>query len=806
MGYKKNMDTDKISEIINDLYLFYRVFVASHFAENLPAPHIKKLSRELMKLYDGSDESYKRLCVAMPPRHSKSSLITLSFPMWLIFHNPNLDILIITNSGALSEKFGIQLREYIDEYGKYFNVYLSDVKKSSSYLMFCDAEKKLYNGSIRLVGKGGSITGTNADVLIIDDPYKGLEEEFTATALEKMNNYYDTIIEQRIEPHTIEVILHTRWNPISNDTPVLTYNRGWTVHGDLKEGDYVFHPNGNPTKVIKVHPPVQVDNCFEFSNGDKIISGNHHLWKVYDWGNRKERLMETHEIMERKTLIGKKSRSNFLVENHNCLNYEYREVPIDPYWLGLWLGDGHHKRPSISIEKGDEKYACETTDYKVIRYDKPNGNCLEAFYTHQNLLDELKDIGVYGNKHIPEIYLHNSYDVRMKLLAGLIDSDGHVEKNTNRVAFINTNKTLLKQTHELITGLGFNVKIDKRPLELINKYKENSNLKIHSNKDCYALRFTPHLPIPTKIPRKKIKGNGVSKRIGLVKKYKLESVVGNCITVDADDGMYLVGKNLTPTHNSHDLQGYLKENDAESYKFMELPAIQNDGTPLWEQRYTIKELEKKRERMGVRMFNAIYQQTPMDEDSDFFDLSKLKTGKPQHAKLVGKCRAWDIAASTDEKGDANDYTVGALMELYDDNSVCISDIVRGQYGTYVKEIIKETAMSDGLDTHVVIETGVAGAGKLLYAEYKEQLRGFILEQALPVTSKEDRATPFRNAMLDGLIYIDVGDDVKKTFKVELGGFPFSIHDDQVDAVSHGFNYLCRMDKGITPDLMYLDLF
>lgn len=607
------MNKDKISEIVNDLYLFYRVFVSSHFTENQPAPHIKKLSRELMRLYEGTDESYKRLCVAMPPRHpcdcdtpvyttkgwkkhgdlevgdyvlspkrrpikvinvlppvdvdncfefsngdkivsgdehlwlfedynnnetrlftteevmnretfvgdsylanfkipfnksklislvnkykvkprkgncitvdskdgiylvgrhltpthnSKSSLITLAFPMWLIFHDPNQDILIITNSGSLSEKFGIQLREYIDEYGKYFNVYLSDVKKSSSYLMFCDKDGKLYNGSIRLVGKGGSITGTNADVLIIDDPYKGLDEEFTPTALEKMNNYYDTIIEQRLEPHSIEIVLHTRWR-------------------------------------------------------------------------------------------------------------------------------------------------------------------------------------------------------------------------------------------------------------------------------------------------------------------------------------------------NNDIQGYLKQNDAESYKFIELPAILEDGTPLWKERYSIKDLEKKRERMGVRMFNAIYQQKPMDEDSDFFDLSKLKSGKPTHAKLVGKCRAWDIAASTDEQGDANDYTVGVLMELYDDNSVCITDIVRGQFGTYVKEIIKETAMFDGIDTHIVIETGVAGAGKLLYADWKEHLRGYIVEQALPVTSKEDRATPFKNAMLDGLVYIDVGDDVKKDFKLELGGFPFTLHDDQVDSASHGFNYLCRMDKGISPDLLYLDIF
>ena len=61
------MDKDKISKIINDLYLFYRVFVASHFAENVPAPHIKMLSRELMRLYEGSDKNFKRLCVAMPP-------------------------------------------------------------------------------------------------------------------------------------------------------------------------------------------------------------------------------------------------------------------------------------------------------------------------------------------------------------------------------------------------------------------------------------------------------------------------------------------------------------------------------------------------------------------------------------------------------------------------------------------------------------------------------------------------------------------------------------------------------------------
>ena len=221
------MEEKQLKRIVNDLYLFYRVIVGSSFNENLPAPHIKSLSKELMKMYKGE---YMRLCVAMPPRFSKSSMITLAYPLWLIFHNPNLNILIVNNSSSLSEKFGIELREFIGEYGEYFNVYLSDVKKSQSFFKFCDIDGKLYRGSIRLVGAGGSITGHSADYIIVDDPYKGLSEEFTPTALQKKIDWFNIIIEQRIEPHTRLLLLHTRWN-------------SYDLQGYLKENhpsDYKF--------------------------------------------------------------------------------------------------------------------------------------------------------------------------------------------------------------------------------------------------------------------------------------------------------------------------------------------------------------------------------------------------------------------------------------------------------------------------------------------------------------------------------------------------------------------------------------
>lgn len=796
------MEDKRIEQVVNDLYLFYRGIVAKKFTENVPAPHIQSLSKELMKLYRGD---YHRLCVAMPPRHAKSSMISLAFPLWLIFHNPNLNILIINNSSELSMKFGLELREMFYEYGKYFNVYLSKLKQSQTFFKFCDSEEKLYSGSVRLVGASGSITGHDADYIIVDDPYKGLAEELTPTALQKKVDWFNIIVEQRIEPHTRIVILHTRWHPASMDTPILTFNRGWTTHGDLKVGDYVFQPNGKPTKVVKVHPPVPVDNCFEFANGDKIVTGDHHLWKIYDWGNRKEGLMETHKIMERPTLVGvKNTRSNFLVDNHEPLQYSHKEVPIDPYWFGLWLGDGHHKRPSISVDANDT-ISTDSTPYDVVRYDKGNGNCLDAFYTHQGLTEKLRELGVFGNKHIPDVYLHNSFDVRMELLAGLLDSDGSVEKSTNRVAFVNTNKTLLKQVHELITGLGFNVKVDERLAEATNKYKKNSNsLPIVSYGDAYALRFTPHLPIPTKVPRKKIEGDGVSKRVGLIDKYKVEEEIGNCITVEAEDGMYLIGKNLTPTHNSEDIQGWLKKNDAEAYKFIEYPAILEDGTPMWKERYKIEELEKKREVMGHRMFESIYQQHPLDDDTEFFDMRKVKYYDPQIPPLM-TVRGWDIA-SADETDDLNDFTAGIKMCLLPNDEVLITDMVHGKFGGNVKNEILNTCYKDGMDTRVLIETGVAGAGKLLFAEYSEVLKPYIVEQALPVTSKVDRATPLANAVLDGKVYISIKDEEKlKKLKDEFNSFPAGVHDDIVDASAHCYNFLCRQDKGINPDILFIDL-
>ena len=202
-------DLERINEVTENLFNFYEKFVTVDYVDSdVKVPHIEILAEELNKVHKGETN---RLCVSMPPRHSKSSMVTLAFPLWLIFHNPNLNILIVNAEASLSENFGIRLREAVKRYGWIFNVYLSDVKHSSTHLMFETRKGDLHLGSIRLVGASGSITGQDADYLIIDDPYKGFED-ITPTLLQKKIDWFNTIIEQRIEPQTKLIVLHTRWH------------------------------------------------------------------------------------------------------------------------------------------------------------------------------------------------------------------------------------------------------------------------------------------------------------------------------------------------------------------------------------------------------------------------------------------------------------------------------------------------------------------------------------------------------------------------------------------------------------------
>ena len=244
---------------------------------------------------------------------------------------------------------------------------------------------------------------------------------------------------------------------------------------------------------------------------------------------------------------------------------------------------------------------------------------------------------------------------------------------------------------------------------------------------------------------------------------------------------------------TNDIIGYLQRTQPEDYKFIELAALNPSETDcIWKERYDVNFFQDRREEIGERLFNALYQQKPLDTTGDFFNLDYLRF-ESINVPLASQVRSWDLAYSNDEKGERNDYTAGILMQRTKDNYYIITDLLHGQYGENLIQTIKSTARLDTPNIPILIETGTSGgAAEYLFNEYKNNyLQGYNVTQSRPIGAKVDRASPFRDAILDGRIIIDLPDHSRQKLIEQLRSFPLGKHDDIIDAVSYAYNYLSQ---------------
>lgn len=189
----------------------YDIYSTLTVKDSIPAQHVKYISDLLVETVLDDDKP-DRLTVSQPPRTAKSSLITLSFPFWLIFIKPDLNILIVNYSQTLADDFGMKLRQLFLDHKDFLaqqDIYLSDKQRSKSYFMFENSKGELL-GSIKLVGVGGAITGRDVDICIADDLIKGFSD-CTPTLLEKLYSWFQNILVPRLEPHSKLILLGTRW-------------------------------------------------------------------------------------------------------------------------------------------------------------------------------------------------------------------------------------------------------------------------------------------------------------------------------------------------------------------------------------------------------------------------------------------------------------------------------------------------------------------------------------------------------------------------------------------------------------------
>lgn len=344
------------------------------------------------------------------------------------------------------------------------------------------------------------------------------------------------------------------WKGLPLDTEIPTLE-GWSTIAELKEGDTIFDKNGKPTKIIhksKIH----LNPCYKitFDNGDSIIADHEHRWLVSfkapkHCSGYKEQIMTTEELSKYLETIQDKTSYNIpRILNPKPLQLKEVVLPIDPYVLGCWLGDNEVTN-DILEEKLRRGYAPE-----------------------KDISPELKELNLINNKHIPNIYQRASYEQRLDLLRGLMDTNGYY--NTKSKIFVM--KTLQDRLHndfiKLLSSLG------------INSVESDKILK---EKEChqYSVNFSTLGLNPFLVKNQELlypsKDSCTYRKIVRVELTK--TVQTQCLEVDSPTHTFLCTNKMIVTHNTNkkiETKSFYNAKTKSSVK-MQFPLNNLDDTNYW---------------------------------------------------------------------------------------------------------------------------------------------------------------------------------------------------------------------------------
>jgi deoxycytidine triphosphate deaminase len=400
----------------------------------------------------------------------------------------------------------------------------------------------------------------NHKVSAIDlaDPPSGLTEKVEIGAAESFVIHPGEFVLGRTEEHVEladDLVARIEGKALALDTEVPT-PLGWRQMADLAPGDLVFGLDGRPTLVMAATEPMHERPCAEvaFSDGTTVVADMAHEWLTESKNDRRRardpHIRTTAEIAA--TLKYSATEYNHLVDQALPAQYTEKDLPIDPYVLGVWIGDGTAKAAVITSADDDVLDEIRSRGYAVARASGPlayrvggAGHTRDAktgrHARNASLSSRLRDLDLLGAKRIPESYLRSAVWQRRELLAGLMDSDGHVDVQ-ERCDLTTTNLGLAVQYRELIASLGFKPVIATKTATLYGKV---CGLR-------HEVTFTPDAPVfrlPRKLARQKRVGRFKRGR-SIVAVVPVPSRPVRCIQVADPRGVFLITRSFIPTHNS----------------------------------------------------------------------------------------------------------------------------------------------------------------------------------------------------------------------------------------------------------------
>lgn len=363
---------------------------------------------------------------------------------------------------------------------------------------------------------------------------------------------------------------------LCDETPIPTPD-GWKILKDIQVGDKVFDEKGVPCNVVDVHQALPEKTYrLTFKDGCTIDCCSEHQWCTLtfadrracdqraggnfpeDWANRPA--VTTQAIVDTFRHRGKDY--NHSVPLALPLDLPAKDLGIDPYLFGLWLGDGTSVRSDITTMDPEIVSAFEAQGF-ALEVRKTNSPSKAKCYKIGPNVDaptgprtkfgqQLYSLGVFGKdrKHIPSKFLRASREQRLALLQGLMDTDGYVNCTCSSVEFSNSNPLIVKAFVELARSLG------ERPV-ITHGIGECNGKK---TKPKFRVRWTPNLVcfrLSRKAARLRLRLNPKGPGYKYIRRQRTitayEEIAPKpmrCLMVDSPNHMYLCGEGMIPTHNS----------------------------------------------------------------------------------------------------------------------------------------------------------------------------------------------------------------------------------------------------------------
>lgn len=376
----------------------------------------------------------------------------------------------------------------------------------------------------------------------------------------------------------ILLIARKNGKALALDTPINT-PAGWRTMGDIENGDLVFGASGEPVRVIATSEIFADHECYNvtFEDGERIVADAGHIWTVMTRGSRRafnwkaacdraKRRPDYHSAdgyfditteqmaldVLRPRADGKGVDYKYRVQMQGPVAYPEANLSLDPYVMGVWLGDGYTASNRIACGSQDiEEMLANLRACGIEASANPrrSGYCVKIGTSrgkvHRNeVRDALRSYGVIGAKHIPEEYLRASVSQRFALLQGLMDTDGTVSR-AGQCEFTQKSKAVVDGISELLSSLGIKHSVSEKRASI-------------SGKDCGTVyRVTFFVPASVKVFRLERKQARLKPELAarmrnktIVGIERVASVPTKCITVESPDGLYLAGQKMTVTHNS----------------------------------------------------------------------------------------------------------------------------------------------------------------------------------------------------------------------------------------------------------------